>query len=497
MKQKYVIVLDQGTTSSRTIIYNLEGKIVANEKILLTQSYPKEGWVEHDALEIWNAQYSTLQQAILRSKINISDIESLGITNQRETIVAWNKDTGLPIYNAIVWQDNRTINYCKKLKKYSKTIFAKTGLLLNTYFSALKIKWIIENVSGAKKMIKENKLMVGTIDSWLIYKLTRNHYTDYTNASRTMLLNIHNLEWDDELLKIFGIPKKILPNLKSSSSDYGYVLPDLFSSDNKVKIPINAVAGDQQSSLYGHLCWKKGDVKITYGTGAFVLMNTKDKFIVSKNNLLTSLSCETSEDNPLYVLEGSVFNSGSVIEWLINDLKILYNPKESAWYYNLALTKNSNSSLYFVPAFHGLGAPHWNSEISGSLFGITRSTKREDIIKAAIDGIAYQCKDVINAMKSDSSLAPTIVKTDGGLSENFCLLQFQANLMQIEITKSDNIETSSLGIYFLVAKKYNYWNHKKHIIENIKSESFFPKIDKKESDKLYKGWQNAIRKTLM
>lgn len=494
--KKYYLIIDQGTTSSRSIIYDKEFNLIDKVSIMLTQSYPKKDWVEHDPIEIWNSQKSTMQQVLIKNNISIDEIISIGISNQRETVVAWDKDTGLPIYNAIVWQDSRTSDYCKIIdKKYHDLIKEKTGLCVNAYFSASKIKWILDNVPKAKELLKHNKLMVGTVDSWLLYKLTEHQCfkTDHTNASRTMLFNIDKLCWDDELLDIFKIPKNILADVYPSSNLYAYMNNSVISSQSKNKTPICAIAGDQQASLFGQQCFSKGDTKSTFGTGCFIIMNTDNLRINSKHNLLTTISCSISNDVQ-YALEGSVFNAGTVIEWLSNDLKVLYNPQEADWYSELALT-NNQKDLFFVPAFTGLGAPYWDPNARGMIIGIERSTRREHIIKAAIEGIAFQVNDVINSMLSEhENLKLNTLKVDGGLSQCDFLNQFLASLLHMDVYKTKNHESSSLGIAYLCAINLKLINKEKMKKQEIIT--FKPIYEKELVDGMYSNWIKAVNKTL-
>ena len=496
MEKKYYLVLDQGTTSCRTIIYDKNFTLIAKSSILLTQSFPKIGWVEHDPIEIWNSQRSTIQQVLLKANINIDEIISIGISNQRETIVAWDKKTGLPIYNAIVWQDSRTYDRCQEYKQHTDLIAQKTGLIINPYFSATKIQWILENVPKAKSLLEKNQLLVGTIDSWLLYKLTENkiHATDFTNASRTMLFNIDKLCWDEELLSLFKIPSSILPTPHHSAHFFGEINNKIIDPTSQSKTPILAMSGDQQASLFGQQCFKLGDIKATFGTGCFIIMNTDVNKISSKNKLLTTIACSIENMPIQYALEGSVFNAGTVIEWLSNDLKVLYNPQEATWYSELALT-SEQKDLYFVPAFTGLGAPYWDVNARGMIIGIERNTRREHIIKAALEGIGYQVRDVIQSMLSENKkLIINNLKIDGGLSQAEYLCKFLANILQNKVQKTINPESSSLGIAYLSAIANNDYTLKQ--LQQLDSDVYIPSITIEESDKLYKGWKKAISKCL-
>ncbi|GAA5414522.1 glycerol kinase GlpK [Ureaplasma ceti] len=496
MEKKYYLVIDQGTTSCRSIIFDLNFQQVAKSSILLTQSFPKEHWVEHDPIEIWNSQKSTIQQVLIKSNISIDEIISIGISNQRETIVAWDKNTGNPIYNAIVWQDSRTNDMCLELEEHKDMIAQKTGLVISPYFSASKIKWILDNVPKAKKLLEKNQLLFGTIDTWLLFKMTRGAVfaTDYTNASRTMLFNIDTLQWDDDLLKLFEVDKKCLPQVYASNHIFGHLDNKLIDPLAKSTTIISGIAGDQQASLFGQHCFKLGDIKATFGTGCFIIMNT-DKFrIHSKNKLLTTIACSLEHEPVQYALEGSVFNAGTVIEWLSNDLKVLYNPQEATWYGELALT-NEQTDLYFIPAFTGLGAPYWDVNARGMIIGIERSTKREHIIKSALDGVVYQLKDVIDSMVGEQdNLSVNQIKVDGGLSQSEYLCQFIANMLQIAVQKTSNPESSSLGIAYLSALGCQSFS-KEELIEKIAT-IYTPKMPLTEAQQKLAGWHRAVQKCL-
>ena len=490
--KKYIISLDQGTTTSRAIIYDTNGNIIDKKQIYLTQSFPKKGWVEHDAIEIWNSQLSSLQQAVNSSNIRLDQIIGVGICNQRETIVAWNSETSMPIYSAIVWQDNRTKDYCDELKVHTDMIYKKTGLIISPYFSATKIRWILDNVPNARELAKENKLKIGTIDSWLVYKFSKNttFVTDYTNASRTMLFNINTMQWDDELLELFDIPKNILPEIRSSAENYCDIYHEYFSSNNKdLKIPILAISGDQQASLFGQKCWDKGDINITLGTGAFILGNLGNEKILSKEKLLTSIACNIKDEKINYIMEGSIFNCGNVIQWLINDLKILYKDSESEWYANLVIDDN----VFFVPSLHGLSAPYWKDNFSGAIFGINRKTKRENIIKASLDGIAYQIKDVVDIIKKEINLSKDrFVNVGGGVSNNKYLIQFLSNMLQSNISLPVSKETSALGIFYLIGISNNVWTVENLIPDFPAPDQIKPEISKIDMNKKYKKWKSAV-----
>ncbi|URM53133.1 glycerol kinase GlpK [Mycoplasma sp. SG1] len=499
MNKKYIISLDQGTTSCRTIIYDKNGSVISSSQKEFTQYFPKSGWVEHNAMEIWHTQCATLIEAVNLKSINVDHIAGIGTTNQRETVVAWNKKTGLPICPAIVWQDRRTADFCKELINDEKTDFfrKKTGLVIDAYFSATKIKWIIENIQQAKELLKDNNLLVGTIDTWLVYKLTNHkvHITDATNASRTMLFNIKDRKWDSEILKLLNIPRSILPEVKNSSEIYGYFELPLFKTLKDIKIPIASAIGDQQAALFGQKCFLSGDVKNTYGTGCFILVNTGEKIVYSKNGLLTTIAL--SIDNKIqYALEGSVFIAGAGIQWLRDNLRIIYNSEQSEWYANMAAKKNQNR-VFVVPAFTGLGAPYWDSYARGAIFGIERDTKREDIIKATLEAIAYSSKDILETMKEDIGYDFKNIKVDGGASQNNYLMQFQADLFSKTITRPKNLESTALGAAFLagLAVKFWTWSDIKNINETNKT-VFSPKISEDNASKLHTTWKKVIKKTL-
>ncbi len=492
MSKQYYAVLDQGTSSCRTVIYDKNFQIVAKQSILLTQSYPETGWVEHEPLEIWNATRSTLQQALVSLNITGKDLISIGITNQRETIVVWNKKTGLPIYNAIVWQDNRTNDYCESLKQdYQQMIYDKTGLVVTPYFSATKIKWILDNVPAAKELMKTNDLMIGTIDTWLLYKLTDSKVfaTDYTNASRTMLFNIHTKDWDQDLLDLFGIPRSALAEVHPSSYFYGYTYGSFLAKSQEANVPITALAGDQQSSLFGNLCLNEGQAKATFGTGCFILMNIGKKFQQDCCGLIISLGCGNDDASTSYILEGSVFNSGNVSNWLQNNLKIIYDPRELQFYCDITKDSKPSKELFFVPALGGLGAPYWNLETQGTIVGISAKTRREDIVKASLEGIGYQVTDVLTTM---TKLGINLVSLycDGGLSQNNYLMQFTSNMLQAKLMTNKNFETTSLGCAYLSA-----WTLEPNLINKLKIEvnqEFNPQLTNQEVNYYSKKWQKAV-----
>ena len=498
MKDKYIITLDSGTTSCRSIVVNKKGQIVGISQTEFTQYFPQSGWVEHDALEIWNTQLSTMQSVKNKAKIKSNDIAAVGITNQRETVVLWDKETGLPVYNAIVWQDRRTSEYCEELisKGYEKMIHEKTGLILNPYFSATKIRWILKNCDDAKRKLKEKRLLAGTIDTWLIWKLTQGkvHATDVSNASRTLLFNINTLDWDQEILDLFEIPREILPEVKSSSDDFGTILPQHWSSNATGVVPITGVIGDQQSALFGQLCIKEGMVKNTYGTGCFTLVNTGNKPIKSKNKLLTTIAWKIKNEPVQYALEGSVFIAGAAIKWLRDSLRMIYESSEVDYY--CSITKD-DQSVYVVPSFTGLGAPYWDSYSRGAIFGLERGTKREHIVKATVEAIAYQSNDLISAMENDMGKKITLLRVDGGAANSNYLMQFQSSISNVKIERPEIIETTALGATYMAGLYVGYWKNIKEIEKNNKINKVFePNIDKKTREKLIKGWDLSIKKTL-
>ena len=484
---KYIIALDQGTTSSRALLINEVGKLIDVKQKEFKQIFPKQGWVEHDPIEILNTQLEVFEELI--STISLSDIISIGITNQRETTVIWDKETGKPLYNAIVWQDKRTSGICDQMKKDGLESYTRenTGLVIDSYFSATKIKWIIENVEGVKTKINENKVLFGTIDSWLIYNMTsfKNHVTDYTNASRTMIYNIKNLEWDDKLCDYLKIPKSILPEVINSSSDFGNF------NYNGFEIPINGVAGDQQAALFGQSCFEDGMVKNTYGTGCFLLMNTGKNFKLSENGLITTLACSL-DDKVNYALEGSVFIAGAAIQWLRDSLKVIGKASETE---KIAQSIEKLHDIYVVPAFAGLGAPYWDMYSRGAIFGLTRDTGVDHIIKATLESLAYQTKDIIDVMEKDSGIKLKSLKVDGGACMNNYLMQFQSDLLDCEVLRPEIIETTAMGAGYLAGLQSNIWD-KDQIIKNQKIDrSFNPTINDSEREKMYRGWKKAVNRT--
>jgi glycerol kinase len=485
---QFILSLDQGTTSSRAIVFDRNGQPTALAQKEFTQFYPKPGWVEHDPEEIWSTQAGVAVEAIAKAGLESANIAAIGITNQRETTVVWNRQTGKPVYNAIVWQDRRTAEFCDQLKLegLSKLILKKTGLIIDAYFSATKIRWILDNVSGARKLAEDGKLAFGTVDTWLVWNLTRGgmHVTDVSNASRTMLFNIHTLQWDDELLRVFNIPASMLPEVRSSSEMYG-TSSGLFSSP----VPIAGIAGDQQAALFGQMCTDPGMIKNTYGTGCFMMMNIGNKPIESKSKLLTTVGWKIGNETA-YALEGSIFIGGAVVQWLRDGLGII---KKSADIEKLAAKVTDSGGVYFVPAFAGLGAPHWNQHARGSVFGITRGSTSAHIARAALDSIAYQTLEVLLAMQNDSGIEIRELRVDGGATINNQLMQFQSDLLQVKVIRPKITETTALGAAYLAGLAVKYWSNIAELKQQWQMEHLFsPQIREEDTLPLIKGWQRAI-----
>ena len=491
--EKYILALDQGTSSSRAIVFDEHGQTKAVSQKEFTQIFPKPGWVEHNPMEIWSSQASVIAEAITSIDINGLNIAAIGITNQRETTIVWDACTGEPVYNAIVWQDRRTSEFCDGLKRDGRTdlIRSKTGLIIDAYFSATKILWILENVPGARQKAEEGRLRFGTVDTWLIWMLTRGevHVTDVSNASRTMLFNIHTLEWDKELLQLFGIPASMMPEVRSSSEVYGYTKTTLFAHE----VPIAGIAGDQQAALFGQMCTEPGAVKNTYGTGCFLLMNSGERPIMSSNNLLTTVAWKIG-DKVNYALEGSIFVAGSVVQWLRDGLGVI---KSSSEIEALACTVEDNGGVYFVPALTGLGAPYWDQYAKGCLYGISRGTTAAHIARAALEGIAFQTMDIVNAMQKDAGCTLKELKVDGGASRNNLLMQFQADILGTSVIRPTVTETTALGAAYLAGLAVGYWES----IDHIKSQwgvdtQFNPIASPEKVEALKNGWADAIKRTL-
>jgi|TARA_B100001741_G_scaffold313730_1_gene321474 glycerol kinase len=485
-----ILAIDQGTTSSRAIIFSKSGKKIISSQLEFKQYYPKNGWVEHNPNEIWSSVIKVTKNVLEKSKKLKIKIKALGITNQRETTICWDKKNGKPVYNAIVWQDRRTENYCKKIKNKEKLIRKKTGLFLDPYFSATKVKWIIDNVPKAKKLLRKNQLLFGTIDSFLIWKLTEGkiHATDATNASRTMLFNIVDNRWDKEILKIFKLNKKILPIVKNSADNYGFTSKNIIGQN----IPITGVLGDQQASMIGQACFEKGAVKSTYGTGAFVLMNTGDERLFSKNKLITSI-CYRIKNKTTYALEGSIFIAGAGVQWLRDKIKLINNASETE---KIAKSKNNNKGVFVVPAFTGLGAPYWNSKSRGLVTGLTRDSDWKDLVRATLESVAYQTFDLFESMRKDG-LKPSRVKVDGGMVSNNWFTQFLSDILKINITRPKINETTALGAAYIAGYQIGIFKSFKDIKRNWKkNRDFKPKLNKTYRNKLLQGWKQAIKKTL-
>ncbi|MFS5976879.1 glycerol kinase GlpK [Streptococcus agalactiae] len=492
-EEKYIMAIDQGTTSSRAIIFNKKGEKIASSQKEFPQIFPQAGWVEHNANQIWNSVQSVIAGAFIESSIKPGQIEAIGITNQRETTVVWDKKTGLPIYNAIVWQSRQTAPIADQLKQegHTNVIHEKTGLVIDAYFSATKVRWILDHVPGAQERAEKGELLFGTIDTWLVWKLTDGlvHVTDYSNAARTMLYNIKELKWDDEILELLNIPKAMLPEVKSNSEVYGKTTPFHFYGG---EVPISGMAGDQQAALFGQLAFEPGMVKNTYGTGSFIIMNTGEEMQLSQNNLLTTIGYGIN-GKVHYALEGSIFIAGSAIQWLRDGLRMIETSSESE---GLAQSSTSDDEVYVVPAFTGLGAPYWDSNARGSVFGLTRGTSKEDFVKATLQSIAYQVRDVIDTMQVDSGIDIQQLRVDGGAAMNNLLMQFQADILGIDIARAKNLETTALGAAFLDGLSVGYWESMDELKElNATGQLFQATMNESRKEKLYKGWRKAVKAT--
>lgn len=491
--ETYIMSIDQGTTSSRAIIVDHDGEIIASHQAEFPQIYPKPGWVEHDANQIWNNVQSVIAGAFIDGGLKPHQISAIGITNQRETTVIWDKETGLPIYNAIVWQSRQTAEIAEQLKSdgHTQLIKNKTGLVIDAYFSATKVRWLLDQVKGAQERAEKGELLFGTIDTWLVYKLTSGdcHVTDYTNAARTMLFNIHDLDWDDDILTILNIPKVMLPEVKSNSELYGHTKSYHFFNQ---EIPITGMAGDQQAALFGQLAFEPGMVKSTYGTGSFIIMNTGEEAQVSANNLLTTIGYAIN-GKVYYALEGSIFVAGSAVQWLRDGLDMFNDSAETE---QLAFQSTSEDEVYIVPAFTGLGAPYWNSAARGSAFGLTRGTTKADFVKATLQSIAYQVRDVVDTMKIDSGIDIKLLKVDGGAALNKYLIQFQSDITGIEIARAKNLETTALGAAYLAGLAIGYWKDMEELQGLVAiGERFSPKMENERKESLYRGWKQAVKAT--
>ncbi|WP_130808213.1 glycerol kinase GlpK [Senegalia massiliensis] len=493
MDKKYILAFDQGTTSSRAILFDHEGKIVKTAQKEFTQIYPKSGWVEHDPMEIWGTQSGVAREVLETAGVRPEEVAGIGITNQRETTVVWDKNTGKPIYNAIVWQCRRTANICDKLKEKGLTEYIKntTGLVVDAYFSGTKIKWILDNVEGAREKAEKGDLLFGNIDTWLIWNLTRGkvHVTDYSNASRTMIYDIKNLKWDDKLLDELDIPKSMLPEVRQSSEVYGHTDPKTFGG---AKIPIAGIAGDQQAALFGQACYEKGMAKNTYGTGCFMLMNTGSDMVLSDNGLLTTIAWGV-DGKVEYALEGSIFIGGAVVQWLRDELKLISDAADSEYF---ASKVEDSGGVYVVPAFVGLGAPYWDMYARGTIVGLTRGTNKNHIIRASLESIAYQTRDVLDAMQVDSGINLQKLKVDGGAVANNFLMQFQSDILSVPVERPEITETTALGAAYLAGLAVGFWKDKKEIAEKWKCDKEFnPNMDNEIKENYYKGWKKAIRRS--
>jgi glycerol kinase len=489
MEKKYVLALDQGTTSSRAILFDRNGRIINMSQKEFTQFYPAPGWVEHNPLEIWETQINAAKEAI--KDVDVSEIAAIGITNQRETTILWDKNTGRPVYNAIVWQSRQSSDICDELKKSGMESYIKenTGLVIDAYFSGTKIKWILDNVEGVREKAEKGQVLFGTVDTWLIWNLTggKIHITDYSNASRTMIYNIRTLKWDEKLLAALNIPSEILPEVRQSSEIYGNTETGIFGGE----IPISGIAGDQQAALFGQLCFQEGMAKNTYGTGCFLLMNTGDKLIESKKGLLTTIAWGLN-GKVEYALEGSIFVAGAAIQWLRDELKIIHDAADSEYFANKV---ENTKGVYVVPAFTGLGAPYWDMYARGAILGLTRGAGRNNIIRATLESIAYQTRDVIDAMIEDSGINLTVLKVDGGASANNFLMQFQSDILNVNIERPDITETTALGAAYLAGLATGFWKSKGEVIQNWNmNRKFMPAISEDERNKLYAGWKKAVER---
>ena len=495
MSKKYILSLDQGTTSSRAILFNKKGEIVNVAQKEFKQHFPKSGWVEHDAQEIWSSILSVMAQVLSSaSDLSAKDIEAIGITNQRETTVVWDKNTGKPIYNAIVWQSRQTAGIVKELKDqgHEDMVRNKTGLLIDAYFSGTKVKWILDNVDGAREKAENGDLLFGTIDSWLIWKLSGGeaHVTDYTNASRTMMYNIYDLKWDEELLEMLNVPKSMLPEVRPSSEVYANTVDYHFFGQN---VPIAGVAGDQQAALFGQACYDKGMAKNTYGTGCFMLMNTGEKAVKSENGLLTTIAWGV-DGKVEYALEGSIFVAGSAIQWLRDGLRMFNEAPESERY---AERVESTDGVYMVPAFVGLGTPYWDSDVKGAVFGLTRGTSKEHFVRATLESLAYQTRDVLDAMTADSGIDLKTLRVDGGVVNNNFLMQFQSDIIGVPVERPTVSETTALGAAYLAGLATGYWKDKEEIKQQwMIDKTFDPKMKEEEREELYGGWKKAVNATM-
>ncbi|WP_053017411.1 glycerol kinase GlpK [Staphylococcus haemolyticus] len=491
--EKYIMSIDQGTTSSRAILFDKEGDIKGVAQREFKQYFPKSGWVEHDANEIWTSVLAVMTEVLNENEINADQIEGIGITNQRETTVIWDKNTGRPIYHAIVWQSRQTQSICHELKEqgHEETFRNKTGLLLDPYFAGTKVKWILDNVDGAREKAENGDLLFGTIDTWLVWKLSGGeaHITDYSNASRTLMYNIYDLQWDDELLDLLNVPKQLLPEVKESSEIYAHTKDYHFFGQ---EVPISGIAGDQQAALFGQACFERGDVKNTYGTGGFMLMNTGEEPVKSESGLLTTIAYGL-DGKVNYALEGSIFVSGSAIQWLRDGLRIINSASQSE---NYATRVDSTDNVYFVPAFVGLGTPYWDSEARGAIFGLSRGTEKEHFIRATLESLCYQTRDVMEAMSKDSKIEVNNLRVDGGAVKNNFIMQFQADIVNTAVERPEIQETTALGAAYLAGLAVGFWDSKDEIANRWQLETeFTPQMSEEDRTKLYKGWKKAVEAT--
>ncbi len=489
---EFILAIDQGTTSSRAILFDHEGKPLASEQQEFSQIYPQPGWVEHDPEEIWRVSLEVMRGVIFKSGINSQQIASIGITNQRETTVLWDKKSGKPVSNAIVWQCRRTADICAGLKEQGleDSFRAKTGLVIDAYFSGTKLKWLLENIEGAREKAEKGQLCFGTIDSWLIHKLTggRVHITDYSNASRTLMFNIHELKWDEDLLAILDVPAKILPEVRSSSEVYGYTEKNLFGSE----IPIGGIAGDQQAATFGQVCFFRGMTKNTYGTGSFLLMNTGEEAISSQHGLLTTIGWGI-KDRVYYALEGSIFITGAVVQWLRDGLRLIDEARDTEW---MAKSVPDTGGVYLVPAFSGLGAPHWDMYARGVIVGLTRGTTKKHLVRAGLESIAYQSRDVVEAMEKDAGIKIQNLRVDGGAANNDFLMQFQADILGVPVERPSTTETTALGAAYLAGLAVNYWKDIDEIARIWRRDELFqPAMELSQKNGLYSGWKKAIKRS--
>jgi glycerol kinase len=490
--EKYILAIDQGTTSSRAMVFDHDGQVVSVAQKEFTQYFPKPGWVEHDPDEIWGTTLGVIADALGKKNIKPTQIAAIGITNQRETTVVWDAETGEPIHNAIVWQDRRTASICDDLTErgYEDTIRSKTGLVIDAYFSGTKIKWMLDNVEGAREKAENGELRFGTIDSWLIWKLTDGnvHVTDYTNASRTLIYNIHELEWDEELLDVLEVPRSMLPEVKASSEVYGNTVDFHFFGE---EVPIAGIAGDQQAATFGQVCYEKGSAKNTYGTGCFMLMNTGEEAVASENGLLTTIAYGVN-GKVNYALEGSIFIAGAAIQWLRDELGLIDNSADSEYFANKV---DSTDGVYVVPAFAGLGAPYWDMYARGTIVGLTRGTSKEHLIRATLESLAYQTRDVLEAMEADSGIELKTLRVDGGAAMNDFLMNFQADILGVEVERPVVNETTALGAAYLAGLAVGYWDNMDELVAKWDRDKLFvPKMAQEQREKLYAGWKKAVER---